>query len=194
MPKIVDHEYRKKEIAEATWRVILTQGMEGVSVRNIAREAGLSLGALRHYFSSQDELLLYTMNLVKERATARIVEIANSDLPPKEKVLQICLELIPATETTRAEMEVWFAFTFYLRQKREWYHAHFDGVYNGIQMIMKYMEQNRLLRDGLELEVETEKLYALIDGLAIHALLDPDRLQKENILAVLTNYLNRLWK
>ncbi len=39
--------------------------MEGATV-NIAQEAGLSLGALRHYFTTQDELLGYAMILVKE--------------------------------------------------------------------------------------------------------------------------------
>lgn len=45
MPKQIDHEKRRKQIAEATWRVILERGMEGASARNIAKEAGLSLEA-----------------------------------------------------------------------------------------------------------------------------------------------------
>ncbi|MBY6274089.1 MAG: TetR family transcriptional regulator, partial [Bacillaceae bacterium] len=59
MPKIVDHEQRKERIAEACWRVILKRGMKGATVRNIAKEAGLSPGSLRHYFSSQGDLYLY---------------------------------------------------------------------------------------------------------------------------------------
>lgn len=41
MPKIVDHEKRRKRIAKAMWKVILKKGMEGATVRNIAQEAGL---------------------------------------------------------------------------------------------------------------------------------------------------------
>lgn len=74
MPKQIDHEKRRKEIAEATWRVILERGMEGASARNIAKEAGLSLGALRHYFSTQDELLVFAMKLVQEKVMARYRE------------------------------------------------------------------------------------------------------------------------
>lgn len=87
--------------------------MEGATVRNIAKEAGLSLGALRHYFSTQDDLLIYAMELVKERARARIDAIAMQELPPKEKVVRILLQLLPTTDETMAEMKVWFAFTAY---------------------------------------------------------------------------------
>lgn len=93
--------------------------MEGATVRNIAQEAGLSLGALRHYFTTQDELLGYAMTLVKEKAAARINEVAMKDLPPKEKAVRLMLEIIPTDEETMAEMEVWFAFTAYARHKEK---------------------------------------------------------------------------
>ncbi|MGM0975119.1 MAG: TetR/AcrR family transcriptional regulator [Bacillota bacterium] len=64
MPKKVDHEKQKKVLAKAAWRVIKKEGIEGASVRKIAKEAGLSAGSLRHYFSNQSELLAYSMNLV----------------------------------------------------------------------------------------------------------------------------------
>ncbi|MCY8689106.1 TetR family transcriptional regulator, partial [Bacillus spizizenii] len=98
--KQIDHEKRRKEIAEATWRVILERGMEGASARNIAKEAGLSLGALRHYFSTQDELLVFAMKLVQEKVMARIKDITMRDVPPKEKVLHILLEIVPTNEET----------------------------------------------------------------------------------------------
>ncbi len=75
MPKIIDHEKRRKQIAEATWRTILERGMEGATVRNIAQEAGLSLGALRHYFTTQDELLGYAMTLVKEKRPPELTKL-----------------------------------------------------------------------------------------------------------------------
>src|SRR5690606_18050145 len=103
MPKIVDHEKRKEIIAEAAWRVILKQGMKGATVRNIAKEAGLSLGALRYYFSSHEDLLIYAMELVKERVKKRVLNIALSNLPPKEKIIQMLLELLPTNDIKKIE-------------------------------------------------------------------------------------------
>ena len=45
------------------------------SVRNVAQEAGLSMGSLRHYFSTQSELLCFAMQLVGDRAQARVAAL-----------------------------------------------------------------------------------------------------------------------
>ena len=69
---IVDHEQRRSELAEAGWTVIRRDGLQRASVRNVAREAGWSMGSLRHYFATQSELLCFAMQLVADRARARV--------------------------------------------------------------------------------------------------------------------------
>ena len=41
MPKIVDHEARRAELAEAVWRLASRDGLEAVTLRGVAAEAGL---------------------------------------------------------------------------------------------------------------------------------------------------------
>ncbi|WP_059051275.1 TetR/AcrR family transcriptional regulator [Paenibacillus senegalimassiliensis] len=192
MPKIVDHNLRKQRIAEATWRVILEQGMEGATVRNIAKEAGLSPGALRHDFSTQEELLRYAMELVKEKATVRIRDLFAQDLKPRDKVLRILLEIVPTSEETRAEMEVWMAFTAYFRHKQDNFDPHQDGIYMLVGKLIAYMEGNGLLRQGVDQAMEAERLYALIDGIALHALMAPDRLDKQQISRLLVYHMDSI--
>lgn len=170
----------------------MQQGMEGASVRNIAKEAGLSAGALRHDFSSQEELLRYAMNLVKEKAAARINEIAELDLPPKKKVLRLLLEIVPTRGETRAEMEVWLAFTSYFRHKQPGFDAQHDGIYQMMRQIIAYLDERELLKAGADQELEAERLYALIDGIALHALLDPQRLGADKISRVLVHHLDSI--
>lgn len=191
MPKIIDHDTRKKSIAEATWQVILEQGMKGATVRNIARKAGLSLGALRHYFSTQEELLIYAMDLVKERVTERVEKIALKNLPPKEMVLQMLLEIVPTNETTRAEMEVWLEFVLFFRNKgnRE---SQNDGILEGIQKLLDSLDRAQFLKKEIDKDLETERLCALIDGLAIHAILNPTRLTKERIISILAHHIDEI--
>lgn len=192
MPKIVNHELRKKQIAEASWRVILEFGMEGATVRNIAKEAGLSLGALRHYFTTQDELLEFAMNLVIEKVIDRIKKIADKELPPKEKILQILLEIVPTDSESMAEMEVWFAFVSYARHKKDVFNAQHDGIYHGLRNLIHYLDKENLLRKNLNIELEIERLYSLVDGTAMHALLDPKRLEKERIYELFVYHLNSI--
>lgn len=61
MPKIVDPGARRRAVADAVLRVIGREGVEGASLRNVAEEAGLAIGSVRHYFRDHDELLLFTM-------------------------------------------------------------------------------------------------------------------------------------
>ncbi|WP_243297903.1 TetR/AcrR family transcriptional regulator [Bacillus litorisediminis] len=191
MPKLVDHEKKKKHIAEATWRVIVEQGMERVTVRNIAKEAGISLGSLRHYFSTQEELLSYSMNLVKDKVTARIMKIATQQLPLKEKALKMLLELVPTDKESMAEAEVWFTFIAYTRHKEQ-FDANQDGVFLGIQQLMQYLQQYNLLKTDIDLELETERLYAVIDGLALHAMLNPKRVNRDLAEKILVHHLEQI--
>lgn len=190
MPKLVDHNKRKEQIAEATWRVILDKGMEGATVRNIAKEAGLSLGSLRHYFSTQDELLEFAMNLVEERATDRINKITTQDMPLKEKILKILLEIVPTNQETMAEMEVWFAFTFHMRHRNNRLKDYDDKIFLGMKNIVNYLHESCLLKENLDKDTEAERLYALVDGLALHALLEPERVNKQRVLTVLESHLD----
>ncbi|GAA0330566.1 TetR/AcrR family transcriptional regulator [Bacillus carboniphilus] len=193
MPKLVDHEKRKKQIAEATWKVIVEQGMKGATVRNIAKEAGVSLGALRHYFSSQEELLTYSMELVKVRVTERVTQIALQNLPPKEKVIKMLLEMIPTTPETVVEMEVWFSFITQMRFHEQKDSGNQDGIFEGIIHLMEYLNQQGHLKKGIDKDIETERLYAIIDGLALHAMLEPQRLNKDRVTLLLKSHLDEIW-
>ncbi|WP_238653353.1 TetR/AcrR family transcriptional regulator [Paenibacillus piscarius] len=192
MPKIVDHSERKSNIAEATWRVIIRQGIKGATVRNIAAEAGVSLGALRHYFSTQQELLEFAMNLVKERVTVRCIDIMQRELPPREKAFKVLLELLPTDEDSMAEMEVWLAFTFHLKTLQASDTELGDGIHPLAIYLVEYLDENALLKEGLDKDLEAERLYALLDGLALHALLEPKRLDRERIIRVLEGYLESI--
>lgn len=192
MPKIVDHSERKSHIAEATWRVILRHGIQGATVRNIAAEAGLSLGALRHYFSTQHELLDFAMNLVKERVTVRCVDIMQQELPPREKASRVLLELLPTDDSSMAEMEVWLAFTFHLKAPRGSGTELGDGIHPLAILLIEYLDENALLKEGLDKDLEAERLYALLDGLALHAMLEPDRMNKQRVIRVLNVHLESI--
>ena len=50
VPRVVDPIERRNRLAQAVWRVVRREGLERASVREVAREAGVSMGSLRHYF------------------------------------------------------------------------------------------------------------------------------------------------
>ena len=108
MPKVVDHEERRELIADALWRVVRRDGFAAVSVRSVAAETGWSTGSLRHYFSTQAELVAFAMESLIERARARI-EAAGRSVHDLDGVVALLEEALPMDAHRRAESEVWLA-------------------------------------------------------------------------------------
>jgi AcrR family transcriptional regulator len=90
--------------------VIRRDGLQRASVRNVAREAGLSMGSLRDYFATQSELLCFAMHLVGDRARARVRELRPA-ADPRATAERLLQELVALDDERRAESEVWLAFT-----------------------------------------------------------------------------------
>ena len=72
VPKEVDHEARRRELADAACRVIGRYGLAGATLAQVAEESGWSIGSMRYYFPSKDELLASALWRVGERIDERI--------------------------------------------------------------------------------------------------------------------------
>lgn len=194
MPKIVDHESQKEKVAEAAWRIISKYGIEHASVRKVAEEAGVSAGSMRHYFTTQSELYAYSMRLVSERVNQR-VRLIHPTGNLKDDILQYLRQVLPLNEETRLEMEVWFAFVAKSMSDpslKELRNQVDDDLRRLFGMLIDALVNAGSAGAELDRELEAERLYALIDGLAIHAVLRREMLSTEKVEAVLTHHLHSL--
>ena len=64
MPKVVDIQERRAELAAAAAQLIARAGVGAATLRDVAAEAGWTTGALTHYFADKRELLLFTFTIV----------------------------------------------------------------------------------------------------------------------------------
>lgn len=190
MPKSVDHEQRRRELAEAVWRVIRRTGVDGASVRAVAHEAGWSAGALRHYFRTQSELLDFAIELAAEQISQRVGALELAD-DPRRAVEQLLSELLPLDDERRAENEVWLAFTAraLIDPELRARHAEIDAALRAAALRAVEMLG---LPAGRERALEAERLHALLDGLALHAAMRPKRMPPRRIIAVLRRHLDEL--
>jgi AcrR family transcriptional regulator len=190
VPKIVDHEQRRRELAEAVWRVIRRNGVDGASVRTVAQEAGWSAGALRHYFRSQSELLDFAIELAAERIRQRVGALELAD-DPRRAVEQLLSELLPLDDERRAENEVWLAFTAraLIDPQLRVRHAEIDDALRAASL--RALEMLGLPARRVR-ALEAERLHALLDGLALHGAMRPERIPPRRIVAVLRRHLDEL--
>lgn len=170
MPRLIDHSRRREEIAEAAWRVILRDGVGGASVRTVAAEAGLSTGSLRHLFASQAELLVFALQLVLDRVTARVAAMSPKH-SPTATVEAVAAELLPLDRPRRAEMEVYLALCTAantdgaLRDPRDAAHRR---MRDACRWMITHLGAGACLAPGADHELEAIRLHAVIDGLAAH--------------------------
>ena len=74
VPKIVDHEQRRRHITDAVCRITLRGGLAAATFREVAAEAGVSVRLIQHYFGSKAALLATTQQHVGERSTMRLMK------------------------------------------------------------------------------------------------------------------------
>ncbi|MBO3085348.1 TetR/AcrR family transcriptional regulator [Cellulomonas fengjieae] len=189
MPKLVDADARRRDLAEATWRVIRRDGLENASVRNVAREAGLSAGSLRHMFATQAELLVFAMNQVVDRVEARLgaLDPAGDPLDAAQRHL---VELLPLDDERRQENEVWIAFTARSLVDpllRECAARNHDLLLEGCRHWVAAIAGGRV-----DVDVEAQRLHALLDGLAVHAAIRPQVDSADRCREILLHHLTTL--
>ncbi|MEV3889012.1 TetR family transcriptional regulator C-terminal domain-containing protein [Streptomyces griseoincarnatus] len=112
MPKQVDYESRRRRIAEAVCLLADEQGPEGVSMRDVATRAQVSLGAVQRCFRTKEEMLLFAVDHVGERVTARVrARIAAGPAQSAATALGHATdEVALLREEHRAEARIWLAF------------------------------------------------------------------------------------
>lgn len=194
MPKVVDHGVRRGEIAEAVFRVVAEQGLEGLTIRGVATEAGWSTGALSHYFRDKDELLAFAFERVAERTRRRILALpAGADA--LGRVRAALLELLPIDRGRRLETEIWFGFlgralsrTDLALLQRSLYAEWRGELARGLAAA----QAAGAVRGDVVAEEEAARLVALVDGLALQALFERAGLSAARLEALLDEELARI--
>ncbi|MGY4101568.1 TetR/AcrR family transcriptional regulator [Nocardia sp. R16R-3T] len=102
MPKIVDHDERRREIAAVVWRLIATRGLSAVSMRTIAEEAGYANGALATYFAGKDDLLRFAFAHISQATNERVAHLIG-DARGLAGLRIFCREIMPLTAETLLE-------------------------------------------------------------------------------------------
>jgi AcrR family transcriptional regulator len=119
VPKRVDHEERRRQIADALLRTAATRGLHAAGMREVAAEAGVSLRLVQYYFGTKEELLLSGMQQLAarfaERAMTRIRRIreagaAGGQASPRDVVSAILTEALPADEESRTFTVIYTAY------------------------------------------------------------------------------------
>ncbi|HEY3731899.1 MAG TPA: TetR family transcriptional regulator C-terminal domain-containing protein [Steroidobacteraceae bacterium] len=107
MPKIVDHDQRRDEIALVACRVVADYGFDQATVVRIAREAGYTTGMVAHYFDTKQDIIIAALRLILRRIDERLTRAAGQARPD---LLQLLSESLPVDDQRYTECAFWIAF------------------------------------------------------------------------------------
>ena len=119
MPRRVDHEERRRQIADALVRTAATRGLHAAGMREVAAEAGVSLRLVQYYFGTKEELLLFAMQQLAaqfaERGLRRIKQITQikdtvGPASPRDVIAAILTEALPADDERRTFTVLYTAY------------------------------------------------------------------------------------
>jgi len=208
MPKFVDAALRRQEVVEAVFRIVAADGLERASLREVADEAELAVGSVRHYFASSDELLAHSFGVVVDRiagrldtAEARLAETTPGSAEHRSAVLTLLGELLPLDEERAVDACVWMAFKNaartrpFLAPEADRSHRTVAAVVGRLMMDLAATQRED---DGAEgparqhLVTEAERWLATLDGLTMHALLQPEWMTAQMCHDVLEAHLASL--
>ncbi len=194
MPKIVDHELQRVKFAEAAMSLIARHGLEGVTMRAVATEAGLSYGSLFHYFDSKDDLLKHVIRHSTSLQTKRVNEYSSrfSGLKALEHLL--CDDAI-VNESSRDSWMVWMTFQYKVTLQSSFAQLHSELVDGWLTRITSLLEDARQAGEvaaTIDVELEAMAVWAYSTGVGQLGLLHPESLPANMQKRLITSYLNKL--
>ena len=102
MPRVVDHDERRRQIAEALLAVAARDGHEAVSSRAVAKELGVATGSLWHYFDGFDDVIRAAAAEITRRTDERIRSVT-AGLRGLTRLDALMREVLPVEAETRTE-------------------------------------------------------------------------------------------
>lgn len=192
MPRVVDHGDRRREIVTAIWVLIANQGVDAVTMRAVARQAGVSVGRIQHYFATKEELVRHGCTLMLAEAREHLARQLDG-VTPLEAVRILLHHAVPRSESFVVGTVVWWTYLIRSRHDpviaasvRE---AQADGVRRMADLVAAAQVEGALGSSHHPGEVAV-RLLALSDGYAARVV--GGSMRAEEALALLDAELDRL--
>lgn len=194
MPKEVDHDARRRELADAASRVIARNGLSATTLAQVAQESGWSIGSIRYYFPNKDELIASALWRVGERVDERIRRRTAGGMSVAD-LRTAAAELLPLDATRREEALVHLAFMAQAAVVPALADAAEDAarrLQEPLAARIAHAAQAGELAPHLDAEHEATRLRVLLDGLRLQLVTTPRRSSAKWALATLDDHLTTL--
>ena len=185
-------EVRRQDLLKVTIECLARLGPRGTTGREICRQAGVSHGLLRHYFTNPENLLLETYQQVCDDFIARFEQEMAAPHPDPWEALDSFFAVLFSEEWASAEMlGAWMAFWTLVRSNADF--ARTSEAFNRrLRELLRTAVSRLPAAERLPDAEVAAILSAVMDGLWLDYCLSPDRLPREDALALCSKTLRQL--
>jgi TetR/AcrR family transcriptional repressor of bet genes len=194
MPKHVNHDERRRLIAQALWRVVVEGGVDAVSFRTVAAEAGVSVALVQHYFGNRRDLLVWSVDHQSDTlgvAIAARTERLGADRTPRRTLDVILQSFLPLDDERRRSMVVYHAFAAAAVTDRSLLTDRIQERGLGFIAVVADLLAGARLPPGTDPAVEARGLVTMILGLSLAMLME--QVTGGEAVAVVDHHLDRLF-
>ena len=176
-----------QQIIDAAIRVLARQGYAKTSLLEIAKEAGMSKGALHYHYPTKEALIHAVLETACNAVQTRTMQPSDNPF----EALRKSLEELWATRAERSDEALVVADLLALSLYDETLRPKLAEFYElGAQQIRAYLEQNLLplgLEPRISLDILPRIVIGLLDGLVMQAFVDPDALSPNEVVDAVQN-------
>ncbi len=194
MPKIVNHDDRRREIVMAASRVIGSGGLGKATVREIAREAGCSSGTLAHYFTNLEDILASCLVMAHRGVRAR-TDVKVEGMRGLDALRVLLIEALPIDDERLLEAKIEVSFwgaavgNDLLRSTQN---EEVDVFHSRMRRHLQRAQEDGELRAPLDLDVAVDECRMLIDSLSVQAVMRLTPIDADKMVAYADALLDRL--
>lgn len=192
MPRRVDLEERGALVTAACLHILERDGLASLSVRNVADEAGIAAASLRRLFPTQHALREHCLTIIEARVTARLAALRSTG---RELAVETLAQVLPldAERTTEILAQVQLGV---LSRTDEHLARSARRLNAGVGLVcaraLDALAEAGALDPARDRADETDRLHAVVDGLAVEHTWDPTARSAERVLALVGLHLDGL--
>ncbi len=195
MPKLVNHDERRVEIAHATWAAVQSVGVDNLTLRDITLEAGFSTGVLTHYFRDKDSVLRFAFTIAYRKTFERILNANKSVDSDLMCIRNAMAELLP--DPNKPESVAFVSMCFAIRNSNDPLLAEeYSANKNEYRDLLKKYLTNSIEKEEIPRAGKTEDVLdlisAVVDGVCIQSLLSPEVYTKKRCVRIIESMVERL--
>ena len=180
MPKVVDHDARRRRIIEAYLELVAEEGFAAANGKAVAARLGMSSGSLWHYFSTFDEVIEAAALSVFERDSSRVRAEKRRGLEGLCQAIEAQLPLHPKTHS-EAEVIVSFWAQIPSRPALRTPFASPEVFSQPLERLIAEGVTDGELRPDAPVALLAETLNQLLDGAQVAQVLEPQSLPQRRL-------------